>query len=338
MLSVDSIARAHGSNFVTRGQLTINDKGRSPYQVVKSLPSTATEAQKDSAVQANFKPGRIDYNTRIDTLTVFGLKEWKLPKLSEMDFRYEGYFKGNKYFHPELGMGHSGILGDPAPYTLSNDNTITGLLLGSFLLVLVALSGSLGFIGRQIKNFFYMPRSAAKLNETSDEVRFQLFLILQTALQLAIIYYLYRRGAGTGSYVIDSQLAVIGIFSLIIALYFVLKGAVYNLVNWVFFDKEKNAQWNKTILFLAACQGVALFPVVLLQVYFRTMLSTTLIYTLIVAISVKILTFYKCYSIFFRRMGVFLQIFLYFCALELVPLMALFGILELTGNYLTINI
>ena len=82
--SPDSIARAHGANFVTKGQLTINDKGRSPYQVVKSLPASATEEQKDSAIQANFKPGRIDYNTRIDTLNVFGVRVKLLPKLSEV--------------------------------------------------------------------------------------------------------------------------------------------------------------------------------------------------------------------------------------------------------------
>lgn len=110
------------------------------------------------------------------------------------------------------------------------------------------------------------------------------------------------------------------------------------MVNWVFFPKEKNRQWNKTILFLSSIEGVALFPIVMLQVYFRTDMSTTLIYALIVAIITKILTFYKCYAIFFRKTGVFLQIFLYFCALELVPVTALFGTLVITGNYLTINI
>ena len=321
--SPDSIARAHGANFVTKGQLTINDKGRSPYQVVKSLPASATEEQKDSAIQANFKPGRIDYNTRIDTLNVFGVRVKLLPKLSEVNYRREGCFKNNKYFRPELGAGNNGVLGDPVPYTLRSDDTITGLLLGSFILALISLSGSLGFIMRQMKNFFYMPRSVAALTETTGEVRFQFFLVLQTALLLSIV---------------DSQLAVIGLFFGIITVYFLLKAIVYNLAGWVFFDSGKNEQWNKTILFLTAIEGVALFPVVVLQVYFRTEMSTTLIYSLIVAFIVKILTFYQCYSIFFKRMGVFLQIFLYFCALEMVPLIVLFGSLEFTGNYLTLNI
>lgn len=331
-------ANRDGSNYVTKGQKTANNKGITPYQVIKSLPATATEAQKDSAIQANFKPGKIEYNTRVDTLTTFGLKVVKLPKMSELHFRDEGYFKGNRYFHPEMGVSRNGVLGDPAPYTLSGDDTITGLLLGCFILALISLSGSLNFIMRQTRNFFYMPRSAASLTETTGEVRFQFFLVMQTSLLLSIVYYLYTRTYTTADYVLDSQLLIIGIFFGIITGYFILKGIIYNMVNWVFFPKEKNRQWNKTILFLSSIEGVALFPIVMLQVYFRTDMSTTLIYALIVAIITKILTFYKCYAIFFRKTGVFLQIFLYFCALELVPVTALFGTLVITGNYLTINI
>ncbi len=52
---------------------------------------------------------------------------------------------------------------------------------------------------------------------------------------------------------------------------------------------------------------------------------------------VKMLAFYKSYSIFFKRMGASLQIILYFCALELMPLMVLWGVLFITDNYLIIN-
>ena len=154
MKEADSIALAHGANYVTRGQLTINHKGLSPYQVVKSLPATATEAQKDSAIQANFNPGRIDYNTRIDTLTSLGMKLVKKEDITKARFREVSPFKGNSYFHPEQKASHVGILGDPVPYALSNDSTISGLILGIFILALLSVSGSLTFIMRQAKNFF----------------------------------------------------------------------------------------------------------------------------------------------------------------------------------------
>jgi hypothetical protein len=56
-----------------------------------------------------------------------------------------------------------------------------------------------------------------------------------------------------------------------------------------------------------------------------------------VLIIVKIMTFYKCYIIFFRQNVVSLQIILYLCALEIVPLLALWKILDFTANSLKIN-
>ena len=49
------------------------------------------------------------------------------------------------------------------------------------------------------------------------------------------------------------------------------------------------------------------------------------------------MSFYKTYIIFFRRFGAVLQIILYFCALEMIPLAALGGILVLIRDYLQIN-
>ena len=49
--------------------------------------------------------------------------------------------------------------------------------------------------------------------------------------------------------------------------------------------------------------GVLLFPIVLLLVYFSLSLHAALIYTLIVMLFIKMLAFYKSYTIFFKRMG-----------------------------------
>lgn len=93
----------------------------------------------------------------------------------------------------------------------------------------------------------------------------------------------------------------------------------------------------KAYLFLFSCEGVLLFPVVMLLTYFNLSLDAAIIYALIVVGLVKILSFYKSYIIFFRGNGSFLQIFLYFCALEVVPLFALLGGLVLISHYLKIN-
>ena len=61
------------------------------------------------------------------------------------------------------------------------------------------------------------------------------------------------------------------------------------------------------------------------------------IYALAVIVIVKLLSFYKANIIFFRRKGLFLQSFLYFCALELMPLGALWGVMATMDRYLKQN-
>ena len=83
----------------------------------------------------------------------------------------------------------------------------------------------------------------------------------------------------------------------------------------LFSFKKKNEQWLKAYLFLLSCEGVLLFPVVMLLSYFDLSLQVAVIYTIIVLVLVKILSFYKSYLIFFKRNGLFLQIILYFLPL-----------------------
>ena len=229
-----------GSNFTTLDGETRNTVGMTPYRVLQKLGPEASEDQKDSAIQANFKPGAIPYNTRTDTMTTFGFKLKKVKPFEKTQFMDTTYFHGGKYFHPERGVPTVGVAGDPAPYLLRNDNTITSLLLGCFLLSMVSLSFSKELFFQQLKNFFFVPRSVAEMTETALERRFQWFFILQTAMLLGIIYYVYQALFLQTHFNIESQLALIGIFSACFTLYLGAKYWIYKFVNWVFFHSQKN--------------------------------------------------------------------------------------------------
>ena len=84
-------------------------------------------------------------------------------------------------------------------------------------------------------------------------------------------------------------------------------------------------------------EGLLLAPFVLLHVFGGLSLQIALIGVASVIFLAKILTFYKCYLIFFQRLGAIMQIFLYFCALEMIPLVVLVGLLETFNEYLKIN-
>lgn len=81
----------------------------------------------------------------------------------------------------------------------------------------------------------------------------------------------------------------------------------------------------------------AAFPLVLLLVYFNLSMQVALIYTLSVTLLIKLFTMQKQYAVFFKSTNLGLQIILYFCALEIMPLTALAGILIYVENFLKIN-
>lgn len=300
-----------------------------PSLLLKSTLAAGKKANVDSEGKAGQKT---------DSSILLRPKKQKKFQLTDFKFAEEGYFKGNKFFKLERGNNHAdGVSGVLAPYAVSNDNVIAATLLGCFVMAMVAFSLSRNFIERQIKSFFRVSRSKELAIETNEEMRFQTILIAQTSLLGSILYYLFVRDLGGGRLSNDTQLGAIGCFFGVFVAYFLFKYLVYGFVNWVFFDRKNNGQWRRTQVFLSSLEGVLLFPIVLLLVYFSLSLHAALIYTLIVMLCVKMLSFYKSYSIFFKRMGASLQIILYFCALELMPLMVLWGVLFITDNYLIIN-
>ena len=309
-----------------------------PRQVLKWLPKDATPAQQDSMVRAHIKPSPIHWSGMPDTLHLPGHKPGKtIRDVSLPQYYRESFFSKDSLFHPELRGGRLGVAGDPVPYTVANDDFITSLLVLCFLLASVAFSKSRHFILRQAKTFFRVPRlGTTEVTETSNELRFQLFLVLQTCLLVGIGYFLYSRASISDTFVIE-QYWVISIYAGGVASYFLLKALLYSIVNWVFFDGKKNVQWQKSYLFLVSCEGVLLFPAIMLMAYFGFSLQAAVLYTTIVVGIAKMLSFYKSYLIFFRRKGTFLQNILYFCALEVVPFSALVGGLVLISHYLKIN-
>jgi len=307
-----------------------------PYQILKKLPKDATPAQQDSAIQAWLHVGEIHYSSRPDTLHLPGHGVGRSPKdVSLPQYYRETFFAKDTLLHPELMGGRYGMAGDPVPYTVRNDDAITSMLIFCFVLAVVAFAHSRHYVLRQLKDFFYVPRNNSQ--EPHSNSRFELFLSIQTCLLLAIIYFLYITHYVANTFILDTPLEIISIFTGVFIGYFVLKTLLYSFVNNVFFDSKKNQLWIWTHTFIVALQGLSLYPVVVLQVYFNLPLQNVAYYFIFVIVLAKILTFYKCWVIFFRQIGIYLQIILYLCALEIIPLLILWGILVLITNELKVN-
>ena len=129
----------------------------------------------------------------------------------------------------------------------------------------------------------------------------------------------------------------VGIYFALFVIYFLFKRMLYSIVNWVYFNKSDNQRWLQWWFFITSIEGLLLFPLVLLLVYFNLSMQVALIYTLSVTLLIKLFTMQKQYAVFFKSTNLGLQIILYFCALEIMPLTALAGILIYVENFLKIN-
>lgn len=317
----------------------VGEEEQHTYQVLHKIPENATPEQRDSVLQTVFRVNKAHISTRPDTLHLPGQDKGKsIKEVNIPQYYREIFFSKDSLLHPELDGGRYGVAGDPVPYTIRGDNTVTALLLGCFILALIAFSKSRGFILRQAKNFFHEPHGlTAEFSETTNEIRFQFFLVMQTCLLLSIISFLYTQERIADTFILETQYQLIGIFFGCYVGYFVLKTLVSALVNGVFFGKRRNGRWLKSFLFITSMEGIMLFPLVMLQSYFDLSIQNAIIYVTFVIILVKTLLLYKSYVIFFKQKALFLQIFLYFCALEIMPLFSLWGILTMVVDYLKIN-
>ena len=314
-------------------------KPQTPYEVLRLLPKDATPAQQDSAIQEWFEPKEIHYSSRPDTLHLPGqerprdLKEVNLPH-----YYRENFFSNNTMYHPELSTERIGTSGTPIPYSFQNDSFVTGILIICFLLITFVLSRISDFLLRQAKHFFSTQKSEQTLTETGSEIKFQFLFLFITCLLYALLYFFYTTHFIANTFIFSSEYILLVIFSGAIISYMVIRMLLYTIVNNTFFTNKKNLQFQGSLLLITSLEGVALFPLVLLMAYFQYSLQNAIIYTVTILIFAKILTFYKSYTIFFNQKGGFLQIFLYFCALEMIPLIVLWsGLLVITEN-LKINI
>ena len=310
-----------------------------PAMVLSWLPRSATPAQQDSAIQAHIKPSEIRWSTRPDTLHLPGHDKGRSMLDVDLPQYYrEGFFSKDSLFHPELPGGRYGVAGDPVPYTVQHDNVIISLLLLLFVLATIAFSNSRHFVVRQTKNFFSTNREGmTEITETAVEIRFQAFLTFLNSLLLSILFYFYTLNFIGETFLLDSQYHLIAVFLGMTVVYYLVKTMLYAIVNNVFFDGKKNRQWMKSFLFITSIEGVSLFPLVVVWTFFDISIQNAVIYVVIVISIVKILELFKCFLIFFRQNVVKLQIILYFCTLEIIPMLLFWGVLVFTANSLKIN-
>ncbi len=228
-----------------------------------------------------------------------------------------------------------GLTGRLLPHTFRTDDYITGvLLLGCFMMVWI-ITRSWHSLRGYLKNFFRVTAESGTATErTNAEAGGHFFIILLTCFAAGLLYYDHVQIRYPDMAAVVSPYALLGCNILVCLLYIFLKMAAYASVNNIFFQPAQNREWHETYVMSLLALGACLLPLTLLVVFFDLGYGKLRFIFIFVFVSIKILLFYKCFRIFFRyRLGCF-HLILYFCALEIVPTLALWRTLFRANVYL----
>ena len=306
-------------------RITQNMKGCSPQRI-------------DSVIQANIPKRELHRSTRPDTLEIPGLKGRKSYAVSADDYEQVytlGYFKDNPMLHPELQVSPHGHIAVPVPYKLWRDDWVAGVLLFTFILLVYVINHLRRQFVQQAKDFFFPIQNhpIQPEEETSFESHAVFFMIFLLSLLGGLLSFVYAQYSLNLFLSQVSPYLLLFIYTGCFLSYFLLKRLLTNFVNKTFFEKSQQKQWTAASDFLISIECSLIFPLALVFVYFNISIIHTLIILGIILFLAKILLIYKCYSLFFPKIYCLFHLFAYLCALELMPLLALWKSLTfITGN------
>ena len=250
------------------------------------------------------------------------------------------YFATDSLYHVELPYRHFGYTPSPAPFQLRHDGWSGLVLLLCFFLaanLVLRLRKRLPELLRGV--FFPFP---GKTDDplVDDPLRFstRLVAVFLLSLSAAMVTFTYTQ-RDIGYYLFaETPYILFGAFLILWLSYFLVKRLASNFVNWIFFRREKIFTFQRAYTFFYATGALLFLVWAVVVVYLPIPLKEMLLVTLGLVFLVKILILFKTYQLFFPKLYGTLHLIVYFCTLELMPLLVLVQFLAYAGWLLEIKL
>lgn len=199
-----------------------------------------------------------------------------------------------------------------------------------------------------LRNYWNTPRGDAyDLRESIKKARYHWPLYLISVVLIAAVIYTgmshYLHWETSNLYDYDQQcLDIMGTkFFLpslvryatitgVILLWVIVKTSVQHIANLLLFSHDSRRLWSITIKFYFAMLGVLILPAFIAHILLQLHPLNLVTYTVIIFTLAKFNGFIRTYTIFFSKKSNYFKYFLYLCALEIMPLAILAGILTAT--------
>lgn len=227
-------------------------------------------------------------------------------------------------------MNEIGITGEVVPHLLRSNDWVIGVLLCSFMIIAYVFSQDKLSIYQRIRQFFFS-------HEHGEYSMFNfndLLLILQCCLLCGLLLTFCDVQQPTPGYTSEHIFLLWVQYSGFALLYCMAKWIIYRFVNWVFFDKKGNNVWIKSYFLIISMFGVLLFPASLLLIFLNLSAFYCCIFFAFLFVLANFLLLYKAFCTFFKGLHGLFYLFLYFCTLEIFPILIIWKGMGLTNSIL----
>lgn len=203
----------------------------------------------------------------------------------------------------------------PPHYT--NDYMVCGILICTFILAAV-LSDRKHYFRLQLKSFFLPRENSIEGVRTTSIVylRIAMYIVCLFSTTLLLAIFAADKTSSTMGY---GTLWITA--SAAIALFYILRTLIFAATNRIFFDSSTTIMWEQSYACWTILSSIPLYLLSVIAVFFNLSSNTI---PLIFAIGLGLLEMcllYKAFHIFSTKKYGILQIFVYLCSLELMPLL-----------------
>ena len=250
------------------------------------------------------------------------------------------YFAGDTLLHAEVPYRPLGIVATSTPYYLRYDDW-SGLALLLCLFLAASLVLRLRKKFRELLRGVFFP-VLGKMDEpiVDDPLRYSTRIVSVCLLSLtaAMVTFVYTQHGVEYYPFIETPYILFVAFFVLWLVYFMMKRMAGNFVNWIFFQRDKIFTCQRAYTFFYAVGALLSFVLAVVVVYLPVSPREILIMTLSLVFLVKIMLLFKTYQLFFPKLYGTLHLIVYFCTLELMPLLVLVQFLAYAGWLSTVKL
>ena len=217
---------------------------------------------------------------------------------------------------------------------MTNDNIILMLLVLNLVGIPYVLLMNGANILERAKCIFYYENKSTPYNDRTHITKIcNLLMNFQTIFFATIVTAGYIDG-NCFNITRENSITLLGTLAALFTAVFLIKRGVNSIINNILFSKGTSEEWNSFYLFTTKLWGFTLAPAALAILFIPAIPLKYVEYYSILTLVAYICTLIRgVYKIIFAKKCIYVDIFLYLCALEFLPIAMVWKTIQQLGNF-----